>query len=49
MGHENQTTANVTLPTLLESLGEENIKFVSVGTKHMAALNDKGEVYVNLW
>lgn len=49
LGHENQTTTNVTLPTELQFPESEKIVYISVGYKHVAAINEKGELLIFIY
>ena len=46
MGHDDITTTNVTLPTLLDSVGDMKMSKISCGINHMAAVTEDGYLFI---
>jgi alpha-tubulin suppressor-like RCC1 family protein len=45
LGHTGDTSANISLPTEIQSLGEHKFVAISVGDSHMAAIREDGQAY----
>jgi hypothetical protein len=45
LGHEKVTSANVDLPTLLESLTNQQFVQLAAGQHHMGGITNEGQLY----